>query len=258
MVDMRGPDGVLQRLAVTHSDERREGIVWDAGRVRDQEDRGFGAPHVATTGESQLLEVVTDDVLQAMASGEEHLRLMRGLEPVSAAIVPLRWRGELLGTITLVTAESGRRLGRGDLALLERLADRAAQAIDNAELYRASRDAERSSDESRALLDTLFERAPVGMAFFDRELRFVRVNEALAQVNGMPASEHVGRTMTELLPAWTPGWPRASSRCWPAGSPWWTRRWRGRPPPRRGVAAPGWPATTPSGRRAGRSSAWAP
>ena len=137
VVDMRGPEGALQRLAVAHADQGREGIVWDAGRVRDQEDRGFGPPHVAATGESQLLEAVSDEMLQAMASGEEHLRLLRGLEPVSAAIAPLRWRGELLGTISVVTAGSGRRLGRGDLGLLERLADRAAQAIDDAELYRA-------------------------------------------------------------------------------------------------------------------------
>ena len=48
------------------------------------------------------------------------------------------------------------------------------------------------------LLDTLLSSAPVGLAFFDRELRFVRVNQTLAQINGRPAEEHIGRTLQEF------------------------------------------------------------
>jgi PAS domain S-box-containing protein len=51
-----------------------------------------------------------------------------------------------------------------------------------------------------SVLDALFERAPVGFAFFDRELRFVRVNEKLAELNGLPIEAHTGRTVAELLP----------------------------------------------------------
>jgi PAS domain S-box-containing protein len=71
----------------------------------------------------------------------------------------------------------------------------------------AQRDAERSNVElgsslasTNALLDTLFERAPIGMGFWDRELRYVRVNEALARINGLPVEAHVGRTINEVLP----------------------------------------------------------
>src|SRR5215210_9247086 len=50
-----------------------------------------------------------------------------------------------------------------------------------------------------ALLDAIFEHAPVGMGFWDASLRYVRINDALAAINGVPAADSVGRTMPEVL-----------------------------------------------------------
>jgi PAS domain S-box-containing protein len=51
-----------------------------------------------------------------------------------------------------------------------------------------------------ALLDVIFDHAPVGLALLDTDARYVRVNRRLAEINGVPASDHVGRTIAELLP----------------------------------------------------------
>lgn len=51
-----------------------------------------------------------------------------------------------------------------------------------------------------ALLDTLLQSAPVGLGFVDRELRFVRVNEKLAAMNGPSVEEHQGRRIDEVVP----------------------------------------------------------
>jgi PAS domain S-box-containing protein len=51
-----------------------------------------------------------------------------------------------------------------------------------------------------ALLDTLFANAPVGLAFWDTDLRFRRVNATLASINGLGAEDHIGRTLQEVLP----------------------------------------------------------
>jgi len=51
------------------------------------------------------------------------------------------------------------------------------------------------------LLDTLLHTAPVGFCFLDRNLRFVRINERLAEINGIPAEAHLGRHVSETLPA---------------------------------------------------------
>ncbi|WAS93174.1 ATP-binding protein [Nannocystis punicea] len=54
--------------------------------------------------------------------------------------------------------------------------------------------------ESFALIDALVFKAPIGMAFIDRGFRYVRVNEKLAEFNGVPAAEHIGRTVAQIVP----------------------------------------------------------
>ncbi|MEZ5582574.1 MAG: CheR family methyltransferase [Candidatus Competibacteraceae bacterium] len=51
-----------------------------------------------------------------------------------------------------------------------------------------------------AELETLYHTAPVGLALFDTELRYLRINERLADINGLPPAEHIGRTLEEVLP----------------------------------------------------------
>jgi two-component system, cell cycle sensor histidine kinase and response regulator CckA len=62
-----------------------------------------------------------------------------------------------------------------------------------------------SSAETVALLETLQRSAPVGFAFVDRDFRFVRVNEAMATLNGFSVEEHLGRPVGSLVPEL---WPR--------------------------------------------------
>jgi two-component system cell cycle sensor histidine kinase/response regulator CckA len=51
-----------------------------------------------------------------------------------------------------------------------------------------------------ALLDAIFTSAPLGLAFIDRDLRYVRVNQLLADMNGTSQEAHVGRRPRDLLP----------------------------------------------------------
>src|SRR3712207_4680409 len=53
--------------------------------------------------------------------------------------------------------------------------------------------------ETYALLDALFAHAPMGLAFWDEELRYRRINSALASMNGLAPEEHIGRTTHEVL-----------------------------------------------------------
>ncbi|MGV3722942.1 MAG: PAS domain S-box protein, partial [Actinomycetota bacterium] len=60
--------------------------------------------------------------------------------------------------------------------------------------------ASRSREEILALLDTLQSEAPVGLAFVGPDRRFIRCNDALAEINGLPAASHLGRTVQEVVP----------------------------------------------------------
>ncbi|MFJ1753452.1 SpoIIE family protein phosphatase [Kitasatospora sp. NPDC088134] len=51
-----------------------------------------------------------------------------------------------------------------------------------------------------ALLDGFFTQSPVGMGVFDTQLRFVRLNAAMARINGLPVEQHLGRRLSEVLP----------------------------------------------------------
>ncbi|WAC24923.1 PAS domain-containing sensor histidine kinase [Blastomonas sp. SL216] len=51
-----------------------------------------------------------------------------------------------------------------------------------------------------AELDALYARAPLGLGLVDRDLRFVRVNPALADMNGFSPEEHVGKKVWDLVP----------------------------------------------------------
>ncbi len=57
--------------------------------------------------------------------------------------------------------------------------------------------------DSDRLLDeiiNIYKEAPIGLCYFDIDLRFLYVNDWLAAINGMPVEEHLGRTISEVLP----------------------------------------------------------
>jgi PAS domain S-box-containing protein len=60
--------------------------------------------------------------------------------------------------------------------------------------------AEPTDRETAAQLDALFSAAPVGLGFWDTDLRFKRLNSKLAEINGLPIERHLGRRPDELLP----------------------------------------------------------
>jgi len=74
---------------------------------------------------------------------------------------------------------------------------RAAGAVDPAA-------AAAQADARRDLLEALFERSAVAEGLLDRELRYLRVNRALAEINGLSADEHVGRSVAEVIPELAP------------------------------------------------------
>ena len=67
-------------------------------------------------------------------------------------------------------------------------------------LFRAAETERAAAEESRAFLDTLVAEAPDGVAIFDRDLRYLRVNGALAAINGVAPEDHAGRTVAEIVP----------------------------------------------------------
>ncbi len=199
-------DGAIRRLAVQHVDEAvRDEIVAELAAVHIDPRAREGVPEVLRSGKAALHTDATPELLAAdVVEPARFTPILARLGISSWICVPLRSRGRTLGAISFIAAESGRRYGDDDLALAEELARRAAVAVDNARLYHDAQDALASRERTHALLGTLLESAPVGLAFFDENLRFVLVNDALARMNGLAPDDHLGKTVLELLPGVDP------------------------------------------------------
>ncbi len=127
----------LETVAVAHADPSRQVLAEALGRALPRSLGGErSVPAVVRTGRSALYREIPDELLVAAAEDERHLARIRSLGMVSAMVVPMRARDQVLGAITLVSAESGRRFGAHDLALSEDVGLRAGAAVDNARLYR--------------------------------------------------------------------------------------------------------------------------
>ncbi len=102
-------------------------------------------------------------------------------------------------------------LTRQNIAHARRLEDQESRLLRQAsELNAAVAEARRTTAlaeaETRhkarlvALLDAALSSSPVGFGFFDTDLRFLRVNAALARINGRPPEEHIGATLQDIDP----------------------------------------------------------
>jgi len=104
--------------------------------------------------------------------------------------------------------------------LIVPLADGAGGALVALDTEDAGDDAEaKNAEEANLLLDAVLNNAPIAVAIFDRGLRYVRINEALAHINGMPAEDHIGVGLHQLFPELDAGPARDIRQVFETGKP---------------------------------------
>ena len=213
LIDLVGDDEDARAVLIRHVDAQHEQVLHEirrrfppAGNPRHP------ATRVLATGQPLLIEDANAAVLEEAAVDAEHLELYQRLRPSSYLVVPCIARGRIVGTLSLGTGVSGRHYAGEDVAFARVLGGRIALAFENARLFR-------EASESYALLDTLLLSAPVGIGFWDRELRFVRLNDALAELNGLPVEDHIGKTLAEVIPDLAPALEPLYRRVLETGQP---------------------------------------
>jgi serine phosphatase RsbU (regulator of sigma subunit)/anti-sigma regulatory factor (Ser/Thr protein kinase) len=127
----------LETVALTHFDPTK--AAW-AARMGERYPTDMtaptGAPNVIRTGVSELYPDIPQELIEAAAVDEEHLRILRELGICSGLVVPLTGRTGTFGALTMIHAESGRHYGDDDVAFAEDLARRAALAVETAHAFR--------------------------------------------------------------------------------------------------------------------------
>jgi PAS domain S-box-containing protein len=190
-IDVLQDDGSTRQITSGLEPELEGFLMELRRRYRTLADQSQGTAAALREGHAVLVQEVEGELPAGLELSDEERVLYDRLGARSYMIVPLIARGRTLGALTILSRRA--HYSGADLAFAEHLARRFALAIDNARLYD-------EAERSFALLDTLFATAPVGLAFFDTELRYVRINGALAAINGLAIEDHLGRTLAEVLP----------------------------------------------------------
>lgn len=154
VVDLATPesDQPYRRLAVIHVDPAKTELAMELRRrypPDPEKDRVF---HAIRTGQSVLVNEVSEQMLRDVARNDEHFAILNELGLVSFMIVPLRYRDRPIGAVTFVSSDSRRRFSESDLALAEEFARRASTAFENSRLYMEAQQANQAKDNFLATL----------------------------------------------------------------------------------------------------------
>lgn len=152
LVDIGAEGGGVRRVAAVHADLHKTQVATTLHDACDEFNELIGIPEVLISGRSRLVSAVSENVLGSSLCGNQLRDTLSQLGFKSYMIVPLVARHRILGAVTLVAGESGRRYERDDLAFAEDLARRSAIAVDNARLYAQAQRAIEARDEMLSIV----------------------------------------------------------------------------------------------------------
>lgn len=143
------PAGSVTQVAAADHDAARAELAREMRRLYPPDRDPPGSPlRECTPGEARLIPDVSDALLVEAAQNDDHLCMLRKLDPRSLIMVPLRAHGRTLGSILLVRTASGTRFNQDDLHLAEDFGARAAAAVENAMLHRSEEQARRAAERA--------------------------------------------------------------------------------------------------------------
>jgi hypothetical protein len=136
-IDVLGDDGELERLGVHHVNPEKLLLLERLDReYRPSLDEPVGIGEVLRSGQARIYSDITPEVLEGYARDGEHLELLRALGTNTVIVAPMMGGTKAaIGTITLASGETPRRLTRADVGLAMRLARRAGTAVERAGIY---------------------------------------------------------------------------------------------------------------------------
>ncbi len=127
--------------------------------------------------------------------------LVRMLGIRSLMVAPFVVKGTVLGAVSFYLFTPGRPFTDAQRDFGRKLSFSLSTALENSGLYAALRRSEQLARDRHSQLQAIYATAPVGLSFTDAALRYVQINRRMADLNGLPPEEHLGRTIREVLPA---------------------------------------------------------
>ena len=168
------------------------------------------------TGEAVWIGDSEDPACLARFPVLEHAKVGTGSHALVA--LPLRLDERVLGVMGL-SFDAPRVYDEEERTFLLTLAAQCAQALERAHLDLEARDLARRQRESLALLNTLLDTAPIGFGLFDRDHRFVLINEELARISAQPMDAHIGQFAPDVFPSLAGRVDALLEQVWSSGQP---------------------------------------
>ena len=155
-IDLLDDAGRLERVGVAHVDPSKVALAWEVWRhFPPHPEDPLGPYAVLRARKPQLQREDPDAAIADAITDPDLLALVRSLALKSWIVVPLVARDRALGTLTLVSAESGRRYEDRDVAFAAGVATRIAIAVDNARLYETATQLAAREGEARASAEAI-------------------------------------------------------------------------------------------------------
>ncbi len=137
LIDIVDEDGQMRRMAAWHADPDKRALTDELRTSYPPDPEGVHPTmEVMRSGRSMWSADMDEEFLRSTSRDERHYGILKTLEFTSYVTVPLRLRDEqVLGTVTLVSAGSGRRFSEKDLGLAEQLAEQVSSVVIRARAY---------------------------------------------------------------------------------------------------------------------------
>lgn len=142
LIDLAEHDGV-RRAAVAGAPSVDTAVTAGLKTLVPRLSEAHPIARVLRSGRSEHAAEILDGHLRSTFGDGARYRMAKRLGLESYISVPLAARGRVFGVLTVVSTCPGRRYGERDVAVAEDLARRAALVIDNINVYKTVRDAER-------------------------------------------------------------------------------------------------------------------
>jgi PAS domain S-box-containing protein len=137
LIDIAGEDGQIVRMAAWHADPAKRALTEQLLTAYPPDPEGtHPALEVMESGRSMWSEEMTDEFLRETCRDQRHYEIAKELGFTSYMTVPLGNSGDdVIGTVSLVSAGSGRRFSDRDLGLAEQLAKQVSSVVSRARAY---------------------------------------------------------------------------------------------------------------------------
>jgi PAS domain S-box-containing protein len=191
VVELADEEGQPRRIAVAHRDADKLAWVLEASKDYPEDpDAPNSVAAILKDGHTAYIPDITPEQVDAAARDDRHRELLRSLSLRSVLSVPLVASGRIIGVLSLVSGESGRRFEPVDVTFAEDLAARAAAAIETARLFR-------EGVRFKRLLDATSD----AVLLLDVDETIVYANQSGAQQLGREAGDVLGAALDGHLDA---------------------------------------------------------